>query len=107
MTGRVELQNRELAQVSGGGFWSDLMDIGEEVVKVATTGVPGIVYDALSGGDDGGGVAVAVSSGDPGSTQTTPVPQPQYNQNNNNNSGAQQNSQKNNNYNTGGLNVTR
>lgn len=110
MTGRVELQNKDLVQVSGGGFWNDLLDIGEEAVKVVTTGAPGMIYDAISGGggdggDSSGGVA-AVAVGGQSPTQTTSSPQPSYNQNNSNNSGAQQNSQGKGNYNTGGMNVT-
>ena len=97
MTGkdeRNELKAKDLAQVSGGNWFKD-------VVKYTTTGVPGIVYDMVSGG--GGG------SSDGGGTnplQTTPAPGPGYMQNNSNNSGVQQNSQNGNNKNEGGMNVT-
>jgi len=112
MTGkdeRNELKAKDLAQVSGGNWFKD-------VVKYATTGVPGVVYDMVSGGggggDSSGGGAIAVSTGggdsDGGTNplQTTPAPGPAYTQNNSNNSGVQQNSQNGNNHNEGGMNVT-
>ena len=111
MTGkeeRNELKDRELAKVSCGNWFKD-------VVKYTTTGVPGIVYDMVSGGgggsSDGGGAAVSTggsgdSNGGTNPLQTTPAPGPSYTQNNSNNSGAQQNSQNGNNMNEGGLNVT-
>ena len=111
MTGkdeRNELKAKDLAQVSGGNWFKD-------VVKYATTGVPGVVYDMVSGGggDSSGGGAIAVSTGGSGDSdggtnplQTTPASGPAYTQNNSNNSGAQQNSQNGNNKNEGGMNVT-
>ncbi len=113
MTGkdeRNELKAKDLAQVSGGNWFKD-------VVKYTTTGVPGIVYDMVSGGggggDSSGGGAIAVSTGGSGDSdggtnplQTTPAPGPAYTQNNSNNSGVQQNSQNGNNHNEGGMNVT-
>lgn len=96
MTGkgeRNELKAKDLAQVSGGNWFKD-------VVKYTTTGVPGVVYDMVSGG--GGGS----SDGGTNPLQTTPAPGPGYMQNNSNNSGVQQNSQNGNNKNEGGMNVT-
>ena len=113
MTGkdeRNELKAKDLAQVSGGNWFKD-------VVKYTTTGVPGIVYDMVSGGgggggsSDGGGAAVSTcgsgdSNGGTNPLQTTPAPGPGYMQNNSNNSGVKQNSQNGNNKNEGGMNVT-